>query len=307
MSSLMPTLLYDLREQVRCKFSSGDVFLGHPSFPYQPGKKGVTELSLEQSSRPKVFALISPLHCNVDIQTGHINRPYLEAVGRLLERADILFAIMGQYWWDRWSESPFAHWLPKMVRLDMAVDTNLFPRVKKKFNPPGKRGYLYIGRNDPMKGTDFLSSLFAAAGDYPRGWIGSGPEIPGVTRISDNRPLTPDFMKKVADNFDFFVNASAADPNPTTILESMAWGFPVICTPQSGYYETSYRKNIYLDDLNRSVSVLREMQFADETMLCGIADEARSVVERQYTWDIFVERICKGLGLSPMASKMDCN
>jgi glycosyltransferase involved in cell wall biosynthesis len=286
-SSLMPTLLYDLRERVRCKFSSDDIFLGHPSFPYQPGKKGVTELSLEQSCRPRIFALISPLHCDVDIQTSHINRPYLEAVGRLLERADVLFAIMGQYWWDQWPNSPFAHWLPKMVRLDMAVDTNLFPRVKNKFNPPGKRGYLYIGRNDPMKGTDLLSRLARAMPECRFGWIGYGEEIKGVPRISPSGSLMPEFMMKVARDFDFFISPSVADPNPTTILESMAWGFPVICTPQSGYYETSYRKNIYHDDLDRSVSVLRELQIADEIMLRSIADEARAVVEKEYTWDKF--------------------
>jgi len=293
LSSLVPTLLYDLREQVRCKFASDDVFLGHPSFPYQPGKKGVTELSLEQSSRPKVFALISPLHCNVDIQTNHINRPYLEAVGRLLERSDVLFAIMGQYWWDQWPNSPFAHWLPKMVRLDMAIDTNLFPRVKKKFNLPGKRSYLYIGQNDPMKGTDLLSRLACAMPESRFGWIGYGKDIKGVTRVSQSRSLTPEFMTKMAIDFDFFISPSLADPNPTTILESMAWGFPVVCTPQSGYYENSYRKNIYRDKFEYSLDMLRWLQKADEKVLMKMSDESRRVVESEYTWELLIDTICK--------------
>jgi len=292
-SSLMPTVLYDLREQVRCQFSSDDVFLGHPSFPYQPERKGVTELSIEQSRRPRVFALISPLHCDVNIRTKHINKSYLEAVGRLLERADVLFAIMGQYWWDRWPSSPFAHWLPKMVRLDMAVDASLFPRIKKKFKPPGKRGYLYIGRNGPMKGTDFLSRLACAMPESRFGWIGCGEEIKGIPRVSQSRLLTPEFMAKVAADFDFFISPSLADPNPTTILESMAWGFPVICTPQSGYYETSYMKNIYHDDFDRSIDVLRKLQFADENELQLMADEARIIVEKEYTWDKFTTTILR--------------
>lgn len=297
LSSLMPTLLYDISEKVRCRFSSDDIFLGHPSFPYRPGKKGVTELSLEQSSRPKVVALISPLHCDVNIQTNHINRPYLEEVGRLLERADILFAIMGEYWWDQWPNCAFADWIPKMVRLDMAVDTDVFPRVKEKFNPPGKRGYLYIGRNDPMKGTDLLSRLSRQLASFRWGWIGPGPNIDGVLRLSAGRSLTSDFMSRIAQDFDIFVSPSRADPNPTTILESMSWGFPVVCTPQSGYYERSYRKNIYHDDFDRSVEVLRALQFADESDLHKMSNDARNVVENEYTWKRFVGTISRELGI----------
>ncbi len=179
LSQRLPTMLYALDEQVRCDFSPDDVFLGHPCFPARPGRVGVTELSIGQEPRPRVFALLSPLHCDTTIATGHINRAYLDAVDRLLPQSDLLFGIMGTYWWDRWPASPYAHWLKKMVRLDMAVDTTYFPRVKKEFNPPGKRGFLYIGRNDPMKGTDFLSRLAQRARGYRWGWIGRGAEIAG--------------------------------------------------------------------------------------------------------------------------------
>jgi glycosyltransferase involved in cell wall biosynthesis len=215
----------------------------------------------------------------------------------LLERADILFAIMGEYWWDQWPSCAFADWIPKMVRLDMAVDIAHFPRVKARFNPPGKRGYLYIGRNDPMKGTDFLSELLLRLGSFRCGWIGSGSNIPGIPRISMPRALTPEFMRRVAEDFDFFITTGIADPNPTTILESMAWGFPVVCTPQSGYYECSYRKNIYHDDFNRSVEVLRALQFADKSDLHKMSNDARNVVENEYTWKRFVGTISRELGI----------
>jgi glycosyltransferase involved in cell wall biosynthesis len=298
LSSHMPTLLYSFNEQLRCRFKSDDIFLGHPYFPFRSGEQGVTELSLGQSVRPRVFGLISPLHCDTDIETIHINKAYLDAIDRLLPRADILFGIMGQYWWDLWPASPFAHWIPKMVRLDMAIDTKHFPRVKTGFNPPGKRRFLYIGKNDPMKGVDFLSRLFSREDGFSCGWIGRGSEIAGVSRISTVRPLTGEFMKKIARDFDFFVSPSRADPNPTTILESMAWGFPVVCTPQSGYYETEYMRNIFRDDEDRSVEVLRDLQYADEAELMNIADKARETVERQYTWERFVGTIRKKLDIT---------
>jgi glycosyltransferase involved in cell wall biosynthesis len=298
LSRRLPTVLYALDEQVRCDFSPGDVFLGHPRFPFGEGKMGVTELSLRGTPRPRIFALISPLHCDASVRTTHINKAYLDAVDSLLPRADILFGIMGEYWWDQWPNSPYAHWMDKMVRLDMAVDTTCFPRVKRTFNPPGRRGFLYIGRNDPMKGIDFLSQLARHTRDCRWGWIGSGPPIEGIPCLSGPRPLTPDYLSRLAGEFDFFVNASVADPNPTTILESMAWGFPVICTPQSGYYETSYRRNMCHADLEGSIGVLRQLQSLEEAKLQGMADEARRVVEERYTWDRLTDCLCNRLGLT---------
>jgi len=295
-SSKMPTLLYDLRERIKIQFKPDDLFIGHPMFPFS-GIDGVTELSINQKSRPKLFALISPLHCNLKIKTNHINKDYLDAVENLANKADILFAIMGKYWWDQWDSSPYAHLKPKMVRLDMAIDVKNFPRVKKRFNPKGKRGYLYIGRNDPMKGIDLLSKLLLKVGNFPRGWIGNGPDIPGVPKISPARTLTPKFMSQIAEHYDFFITTGMADPNPTTILESMAWGFPVICTPQSGYYATSFRQNIFHKDVPKSVEILRKLQFCDEVDLMRMADEGRNIVECEYTWNKFLSTIFLNLNL----------
>jgi len=298
LSNKMPTLLYHLTERVRCRFQPNDIFLGHPYFPHREGRCGVTEMAFKEKIRPRKMALITPLHCDVKIKTDHINKDFLDDVDRLMPSVDILFAIMGEYWWDQWDNSPYAHWKSKMVRLDMAVDAQRYPRIKKSFNMPGKRKYLYIGNSqDPRKGTDFLSQLMSQQEDRPAGWIGSGPDIPHVPRISDYCSLTPEFMAGIARQYDFFISPAKADPNPTTILESMAWGFPVICTPQSGYYETDYRKNIYLDDIDNSVNILKELQYTDEQKLLLMADKAREVVIADYNWDKFTSTIIQHLGI----------
>ena len=75
----------------------------------------------------------------------------------------------------------------------------------------------------------------------------------------------------------------------------MAWGFPVICTPQSGYYETKYLKNVFHENIEKSISVLESLQFAEEKELIAMANEARSAVEKEYTWDKFTDTILKTL------------
>jgi len=290
-SRAMPSKLYDLSEKIHIEFDKSDVFVGHPSFPYS-GKPSVTEFALSCSKvRPKFLSIISPLHCNVSVQTGHINKPFLDSVDRIVDNADVLFAIMGEYWWDIWESSPYARWKKKMIRLDMGIDLAFFPRVKTHFNKPGKRGYLYIGRSDPMKGVGYLSELLRRVGEFPKAWIGYGPDIPGVRRYSADASLTPEFMRHVAEEFDFFITTGVADPNPTTILEAMAWGFPVICTPQSGYYKKEYLNNVFLDDIGGGVEVLRRLQYQRESELMEMADRARAVVQEQYSWDRFTDGI----------------
>jgi len=54
-------------------------------------------------------------------------------------------AITGNAWMKRLKDSPFQHWEPKIVHVDLAVDRADFPIIKKNFNPAGKRRFLYIG------------------------------------------------------------------------------------------------------------------------------------------------------------------
>lgn len=291
LSEKYPTVLYHLTENIKIKFSEDDIFIGHPFFPYQQNGGGVTEYALTSKVRPKILAIISPLHCDTNVKTTHINKEFLDHVDRLMPQVDILFAIMGEYWWKQWDSSPYAHWKPKMIRLDMAVDVKHYPFIKKKFNKPGQRKFLYIGKNDPMKGTKFLSQLALEMRDFDFGWIGSGPEIEGVKRISGVRQLTPRFMSKVAEEYDFFISLSRADPNPTTILESMAWGFPVICTPQSGYYETDYMRNIYRDDITKSMEIIKSLQNLGEAEVRKWVELARQAVEKEYNWEWFTGKI----------------
>ena len=298
LSKLFSTYIYHSTERVKIKLKPDDIFLGHPYFPHTGKEKGVTEHAIHSKGRPKVLAMITPLHCDTKINTTHINKAFLDHVNSLMPKVDMLFAIMGQYWWDQWDNSPYAHWKPKMVRLDMAVDVNHYPYIKKHFNKPGKRKIFYIGKNDPMKGTEFLSRLARKMTNYQFGWIGSGPNIDGVKRISYERHLNPSFMSKIAEDYDIFISTSKADPNPTTILEAMAWGFPVVCTPQSGYYETDYRFNIHADRLDDSIDVLKKLQQLPDRDLHKIACQARTVVENDYNWSKFTDTLIKNLGIS---------
>lgn len=283
LSSKEPTAAYDWQERARCRYGRDDIVLGHPSRDEQ----SVMQRVMRDQHPCRVKALIFPVH--------HAMPEYIMPFAPLVERADVVFGIMGQYWYDTIDESPVASWKPKLVRLDMAIDLQEYPLVKRRYNPQGRRGYLYIGRNSPEKGPAVLAQTLAAVGSYPKGWIGPGPDIPGVPRIAQSMRMTPAAVAKLAETFDFFVNTSVSDANPTTILEAMAWGFPVACTPQSGYYRMPSIVSLDIHDINYNALVLRELQFADEEQLLDVARINRHLIETHYTWERFCATVWNGL------------
>lgn len=298
LNTIWPSYLFNLYDKYSINFDKNDIFIGHPYFPISKKNQfGITELAIKSKKRPKVTALISPLHCNLQINTSHINEKYLNHINELIPNCDILFSIMGEYWWDQWKSSNYAHWQKKMVRLDMAVDIKGYPYVRKYFNLKGKRKFLFIGRNDTMKGTDFLSQLAFNLPQYEFAWIGNGSEIKYVNKISDFRQLTPEFMIDIAKDYDFFLSTSIADPNPTTILECMAWGFIVLSTKESGYYQSNVINNIYHEDMTKTIEVLEKFQYLDNDILHKIAFDAREYVINNHNWDkitdIIVHSIAK--------------
>jgi glycosyltransferase involved in cell wall biosynthesis len=222
-----PIRFYSLEETGDIDWESNDIILGHP----HPDPSTIIQRAFSSSAPCKHKALIFPIHHAIP----EINSFALP----LLEQADQVFGIMGPYWNDTLDQSCFAPWKHKITSLDMAVDGDEYPYLKKRFNPPGRRGYFYIGSSSdrPEKGCDILEKTMAKLSRFPSGWIGGGRELSSMKRIATYASLTPSFMAALANQFDFFINTSISDANPTTILEAMAWGFPVACTPGSGYHK----------------------------------------------------------------------
>jgi hypothetical protein len=71
----------------------------------------------------------------------------------------------------------------------------------------------------------------------------------------------------------------------------MAWGFPVACTPQSGYYNMTEIKELSITDMAHNLAMLDYFQSADEGELLRQADKARSLVESTYTFERFTRTV----------------
>lgn len=273
---------YDWAERGVLDLQDGDILLGHP----HPDPETLVQRTIREASPAARKILILPIHHA--LTEGPESNTFILP---LLDAVDKVIAITGSYWYDTLGESIFAKWKDKFVRLDLAVDVRDYPRVKTRFNPPGQRGFVYIGSNREIKGTPVLSATFGHLTGYRRGWVGPGDAIPQVPRIAEYRDLTPSFISTLAEMYDVFVNTSISDPNPTTILESMAWGFPVACTPQSGYYNMPSIIPLSTTDIEFNIRQLQHLQNATPDELQQLANTNRRLVEENYTWDRFVATV----------------
>ncbi|MBT5793447.1 MAG: hypothetical protein HOI10_01105 [Deltaproteobacteria bacterium] len=190
----------------------------------------------------------------------------------------------------RLKDSPFQHWEQKIVHLDLAVDREDFPFIKEYFNPAGKRRFLYIGHTAWYKNTSFLERLAEKLPETSFSWMG------GTQRLNNINGLGKlDFSKvdahKLIKEFDFLITVGTADANPTTILESMAWGLIPVCSVQSGYEGFSGIRNISIDNIDDAVKTINNLQSVSDKELKIWQQINLAELDKHFNWDRFCEQV----------------
>jgi glycosyltransferase involved in cell wall biosynthesis len=213
----------------------------------------------------------------------------------VLPHCDLHLAITGNYWFNAMEESLFAHWRAKSVHVDLAVDRADFPLLKTKFGPPGRRAVLYIGNKLWFKNTPYLSEIARLLPGVTFRWIGSSRGgIDGFESMGRFDFRTEEGRHAVAEH-DITLTVGFSDPNPTTILESMAWGLIPVCTPQSGYAGYNSILNVPLGYPRAAADVLRKLQDAPEQELRALQAENLRLVDTHFHWDRFARQVDEAL------------
>lgn len=215
-------------------------------------------------------------------------------VQALFRKADHLFLITGEYWWQTMEQSPFASLKPNATRLDMAINTALHPYSKMHWNKPGERAICVIGHDLPTKGYRHVAELARVAG-LRLGHFGSSDgqsfaHVPCMV-MHGGMQFTPENIAKLCDNYDALVVIAEADANPTVLLEAASWGLQVYCNQEAGYLPGQPFRQLCLDDLPFNVIQMRQFQQADEYDLRRNSRLLRQTIEREYTWHKFTQTL----------------
>ncbi len=277
---------YEWTESVAIRPSAGDVLLGHP----HPAAWTVFRKCCVEARFDRVI-IMSPYNGD---------RRQVAFIDRFIHKADLYLAITGNYWFERIENSAMAHWRPKMRHLDLAVHREDFPPIKRRFGPPGKRRYVFIGHSGWQKNTRYLSEIAARLPFGAVSWAGNGKPIANVAPLG-YLDFSTQAARSLIGEFDFMLTAGRYDANPATILEAMAWGIIPVCTQESGYGGYPGIVNIPLDDAGGAARVLEALNELDETALLEWQKVNWELLGTRFSWERFVSQIVEAIedGSSP--------
>jgi glycosyltransferase involved in cell wall biosynthesis len=259
----------------------GDVLVGHAHFvPWTIFRRS--------ARRPgwRRIVMVQPY--------AHGRVEYFAFLDQVLPRCDQFLAITGSHWFSRIGESDWAHWRPKMVHLDLAVDRRDFPRTKGAFNPPGRRRFLYIGSAVRFKNLPYLSAIARRCAPTEFAWIGGDVPLAGV-RTLGFADFATEAGRALATQYDYMITVGYSDANPTTLLESASWGLIPVCTPQSGYDAEPGFVNVPLGDVERAARVVEELQRCPPERLEALRAENERRLATRYTWERFCRQVVEAV------------
>ena len=108
---------------------SSEVLIGH----WHPNPFTVFRLSAQKIGWKRIIALAPFCPDKTAWQNAFAKK--------IIKKCDRYLAITGNSWMACLKNSPFWHWEPKIVHLDLAVNRSDFPFIKENFNQVKKRRF----------------------------------------------------------------------------------------------------------------------------------------------------------------------
>jgi len=275
-------VLYNLYNSKHLKFkpSKNDILLGHPRWEINS-----TFNDLIQLIGWKRIIVIHPF-CPADLESyAHLFK--------YCTLADRFIAITGKYWAKAIKDTAFFAWTDKFLQLDLAIDRKNFPRIKKNFNPPGKRKFIFIGNHTHYKNVGFLNKIAGMMKNIEFHRIGPySKKFPNLIQHGAHE-VNSIYAKKLIKDMDYMITMSNRDANPTTILESSAMGLIALCPRGSGYEEDGGVFNISGLNIHEAIDYINYLNDAESTLLEQKRKDMTNLLDQYYCWPRFVDQVIR--------------
>jgi glycosyltransferase involved in cell wall biosynthesis len=211
---------------------------------------------------------------------------------RVLDRAALVIALCGKTVWEASKSDPMlSRWIAKAEQLELGFSRDLFPQVKHTFNPPGQRGFLYLGQVSAQKGTGPMVEAFRKLGYQlyiANGEWKTGPQVgaPNIEVLGwvDNSDQA--LWQRLAPKVDFFLCPTLWDCQPVSPQENLSRGWPVIGTRWAciGW------GNELGDDANTIEAVCKKWQNASMAEVNDLQAAQLQWMTRDLRWEPVLDR-----------------
>jgi len=259
----------------------GDILIGH----CHPNPLTVFRRSIKDKNWKK----------KIIIQPYNEDPKQMSHLYDVIKECDDFLAICGEYWYKRISKSKFNSWKKKITQIDLGLDIKLYPKIKKKFNKINERKFLFIGNdysyNNYAKNLTYLKNISQLIGEKKFATIGnkSVGKIKHFGWLNLQNKKSLNIIKK----YDFLIQTSNYDANPSTVLESLSWGLIPVITPQCGYKKEKSIINIPLNKVNMACNIINNLQEVSDQKLKKLQSENWKILKRFYSWAKFRKTIRK--------------
>lgn len=206
----------------------------------------------------------------------------------VLPKVDYFAAICGKYWGNKIYKINDEFFKNNFKQIDLAIDLDHFKLIKTKFNKPGERKFLYIGNNHYSKNLEYFIALAKKISPSLFGSINT--KINFINNFHEYIDFSNPESLEIIKDYDFLLMTGKSDPNPTVILEAMAWGLVPISTKGSGYIE---KDGVILltGELQKDVRILEKYQNIIEEDLLKIQSKNLKILKNEFNWLRFANQI----------------
>ena len=180
-----------------------------------------------------------------------------------------------------------------MIQLDLGINQKDYPFIKSKFGKNFKRKLIYIGNdysyNNFAKNLHYLKKIidrsknnnFSSAGNKQV----SQEKHYGWLDFANKNAL------KIIKNYDFLIQVSKNDANPSIVLEAISWGLIPLVTKGCGYEELNKKLIISQDNYIEVIKKIDFFQKKDEKYLKKIQKENLNLLTKNFSWKKFQKKI----------------
>ncbi len=282
--------LYDLTETSNILDTDFDVVIGHP-LPKSFGVKGFKSNFSEYDDSQVLVKLLLCKKANKNffaITPFNVSEDLFKWQQKLYSDSQIINYIgIGGEVWRKYLVSEFTN-AKKNYLVEMFIDPKEFKFRKFSFSKPGKRRFLYLGRNSFEKGVDMMSAFALAYPSIDISYISSGM-ISGCNKIADYLTMNNQTLTFIAANYDFIISFSRFDAQATTIIEMASVGLIPVCTKTTGY-DSDFVFELPLE-FESIFTLLNKLNHEDESVLRRFQFRNKKIIQERYHHKIFEKKI----------------